>query len=119
MTSARVATGNLFYRRFLSRITEMVALGVMTGIVVGTLLLGGFYAAYCMLVEHGVSMDFAFLIVGAAALVVAGMLILLIRRRMSRHKSMIPAELEPLASSINHIAQAFMEGLSGKNPPPV
>ena len=107
---ARLIAGNLLYRRFVSNMAVVMLLTVITGMLAGTLLLGGCYATYLALIRHGFEMDAAALIVGgivALATLLSAILTLRFIRRLWNALLPLPANRR-----VRRIASAFVDGFT-------
>jgi hypothetical protein len=107
---ARMFADSLLYRRFVSNMAAVVLLTVITGMLAGTLLIGGCYAGYLSLIRHGFDTDVALLIIGGGiALATALCAALTIRFIRKLRNALIPV---PAIPQVRRITQAFMDGLS-------
>ena len=100
----------LLFKRFLSDIAAIMVLTIITGVMAGALLLGGYYGFMLLLIQHGLDAEAALLTVGgmvaAIAIVSAAFVVGYIRRLRSALQP-----LSPLTSGISDIANAFVDGL--------
>ena len=110
---ARAISENFLYRRFASRLAVVVVSAVVTGMLAGALLVAGLYAVYLGLIQHGMDVVGAALVVGAATLlttIVCGVVTLHLLRKLKD-------TLQPLSSgALQRIGKAFLDGFtqSGK-----
>lgn len=104
----------LFAQRFLPKLAVLIMLAMITGILAGIVLAGLFYAAYLLLVRHGLDADIAFLAVGMGAALLAVISAVFTAGYIKELRHALHP-LSPLASGAGDIANAFIDGL--RTPP--
>lgn len=114
LTFGRMYAKTLIFQKFLSGIAAAVALTIVSGMMVGTLLIGGLYALYALLLHFGLPVFNAMFTTGAVAFGVTALLIAVTAQCLQKllviPKDFIQAEA-PLASRVSNVADAFVDGL--------
>ena len=109
LLGSRMMEGRLI-KRMAIHVAVLVILAILVGAMLATLLVIGLYAAYQLLLQHGVGMDEALLITAgvAASLLLAFALIGVHHfRRVAGKLSLQPA----MAAKVGAAAEAFIDGL--------
>lgn len=108
-------------QRLIKDIASIIALAIATGLMTGSLLIGGFYVVYQVLTHYGLEPIPAQMLVGASALLVLFLLIDRAAVKLRRLKN-IPEQIVhtefPLASRLDAIADSFLNGLFNPDPNP-
>lgn len=109
MLVSRMAQG-LLIKRLAVNIAVLLALAMLVGALLATLLMMGLYATYQLLLQHGIGMNMALLITAGIAALLALVFSLIGRhrfRRVAGEFSMRPA----LAAKVSAAVEAFIDGL--------
>ena len=108
-------------QRFVGDITNVITLAIATGLVIGALLIGGFYIAYQGLIRYGLDPFAAQILIAVISAITALVLLSITTSYIKRLKS-IPAQLIhgefPLSSRLNGLADSFLNGLLGSSANP-
>jgi hypothetical protein len=103
-----------FVRRFLFSVALLFVLLIVTGMVLGSLLIGGIYLCYLLLVQHGLEPGAAIFVITVLTLCVAGLLVAIMNYR-ARHMLHFPSfahhAQHSLIFRIKPIFDAFVDGL--------
>lgn len=107
-------------QRFLTGVAVMVGLAVTMGLCVSALLIAGLYGTYRGLVANGLEPNVALLSIFVIMAFIVALLYVILRERI-RSLREAPAALmrstePPIVGDVKHIAQAFIDGLTGKAP---
>lgn len=98
------------YQRLLPKLAVLVMLAVITGMLAGLLAAGLFYAAYMLLVRHGLETDMAFLVTGIGIAASTGIFAILTAGYIRKLRQALQP-FSPIAAGVGDIAGAFLEGL--------
>jgi len=114
MVKAMLETIN--FQKLLPKLAVLIILAVITGMLLGLLAAGLFYAAYELLVRHGLEADMAFLVTGIAIAASAGISGIFTAGCIRKLRHALQP-FSPIAAGIGDIIAAFLEGLrtSSKN----
>ena len=100
--------------RFLTGITHVVALSVISGLMICLLLIGTFFGLYFGLTHYGLDPTVAALTVGALAFLITlgiiGLTVLKLRQLQELPVHAIHASM-PVLAHLSSLAAAFIEGL--------
>lgn len=111
--------GKWLYRRLLSGVIVIAALVIVTSLLMGAALVGGFYAAYQGLLHAGFSPAMSSLGVSALIAVMAGLLMFttsVLLRRLHQLPHRILTEKMPQVSEIGDMVDGFIEGFLNPQP---
>jgi len=110
-TLGSTVTGFALLQKFLSRLTVIVALTIISSIMVVVLMMAGFYAVYVSLVYYGVAHQAAMVTTGGIALLVTLTLIGITVSRLRQIRNIHHLMLDlPVISNIRSLADSFIEG---------
>lgn len=102
------------YKKFLSGVAAVAALTVISGMMIGTLLVGSLYAAYKGFLYSGMDPQAALIVTAGIAIIVTIVLIATtisyLRSLFDVPKRLLQAE-SPMASQVGGLADAFFDGL--------
>jgi len=113
-TIGSTLAGLTMLQRFLAGVTGVLALTVVSALMSGLILMGGFITAYFTLVHYGVEPMLAALTVTSATCMVTALLIIFTLIKVRRLKEMSQHHLYrdvPSLAHIGDIASAFIKGL--------
>lgn len=100
----------LNYQRLLPKLAIVMIFATITGVLAGTLAVGLFYAAYLLMVRHGLDADLALLVISVGITVAMAISAILTASHIRKLRHALQP-FSPLASSAYDIAGAFMDGL--------
>lgn len=102
---ARGMYGRWRFQRLLSGVMVVTGLTVISSMLVGTMLIGGFYAAYFAFLHYGWEPQIAILLTGALVTSITATFITLTVMCLRRLRQM------PMASRTSEVVDAFFDGL--------
>lgn len=107
------AYGRWLFYRLIPSILLTAALTVTSAIMLSATLIGGLYASYSAMLQHGMLPPMAMMLTGIIAMLVIAVLIILTKAQL-RRMFQIPRESmnqSPLASGGVRVLDAFISGL--------
>lgn len=108
------------FRQLLWGVAIFVVLSVITGVLVGALLINGAYVAYHSLLLNGLEPPAAQAITGVVLLLITGLLYSALHIKIQQLQNAIQRLLRmqsPIASRLNDITGSFMDGLLDRPEP--
>lgn len=102
-------------RKLLSGMATVAGLTVVTGMMIGTLMVGALYAAYYALVDYGVSPESALVTVAGIATVITIILISVtvhyVKSLFEMPRLLPESQSSSIAGKVTGIADSFVDGL--------
>jgi hypothetical protein len=109
---ARGAYGRWLLHRLMSGIILVAGLTIIATMMIGALLIGGFYTLYVILLEHQVSPEMAFLLVGGMGVLISVVLITVAMMYLRRMYRLFLSK--PVRNYPSQVVDAFFDGLLSK-----
>jgi hypothetical protein len=103
-TLGRTIYGRWQFHRMLSVVVTVAMLAVITAVMMGALVMGGFYMIYLYLISQAVAPLVAVFATGAIAILTIGLLVVAIRTRVRTLKASVKT---PLSEAVD----GFLDGL--------
>ena len=122
ITLGKGFTQTLMFRKFLSGVAAVVALTIITGMMVGSLMLVSIYGIYLALMNYGLEPTAAMFATVGIAVFITGLLIFFtlahLRRLADVPKQLMQTE-SPVAQRMSTLADSFVDGLLTREVPEI
>ena len=109
--------GHWRLQRLLSGVMMVVGLTIVTSMLIGMMLIGGFYAAYFALVDYGLGPLQALLLIGLSTLLAVVVLMVALWLYMRRMPKRL-VRASPLMDYANETVDAFFDGFMAEDAQP-
>lgn len=110
---ARRSYGQWHLQRLVSGMIVVASLTIITAMMIGVIIIGGFYAAYFAFVYYGWEPQNALILIGAMAVLAITVFVVIIAKCLRRLREM-PAKLLatlPVVARVNEAFDGFLDGL--------